>query len=254
MQVQFPEAARVIIQNLEDMDDCITSVDSVEKAARLAADIVEVHQKAGFEMRNWVSNETKALALLPEDLLLAQASNIHSIHSIPYVYNFEIYVGAQPEGPFQKSNKVNDVVHRVLDPLYDLGCNVTMDNYFTNLPLAKELLQKKITIVGTMKANRPEIPKEFKASKSRTSKSSVFGFQKDVTLVSYVPKRNKAVTLLSTMHYDAAIDPDTKEDRNPEIVTFYNRTKCGVVNILDKMCKQYSVLRNSRRWPLTFFF
>ncbi|KAH9633009.1 hypothetical protein HF086_000369 [Spodoptera exigua] len=61
----------------------------------------------------------------------------------PYVYNFEIYVGAQPEGPFQKSNNVNDVVHRVLDPLYDLGCNVSMDNYFTNLPLAKELLQKK---------------------------------------------------------------------------------------------------------------
>ncbi|KAH9632821.1 hypothetical protein HF086_016302 [Spodoptera exigua] len=50
----------------------------------------------------------------------------------PYVYNFEIYVGAQPEGPFLKSIKVNDVVHRVLDPLYDLGCNVSMDNYFTN--------------------------------------------------------------------------------------------------------------------------
>ncbi|KAH9633010.1 hypothetical protein HF086_000370 [Spodoptera exigua] len=104
-----------------------------------------------------------------------------------------------------------------------------------------------------MKANRPEIPKEFKASKSRTSKSSLFGFQKDVTLVSYVPKINKAVNLLSTMHYDAAIDPDTNEERKPEIITFYNRTKCGV-DILDKMCKQYSVLRNSRRWPLTIFF
>lgn len=38
----------------------------------------------------------------------------------PYVYNFKIYVGAQPEGPFQRSNKVNDVVHRVLEPLYNL--------------------------------------------------------------------------------------------------------------------------------------
>lgn len=84
------------------------------------------------------------------------------VYKIPYVYyNFEIYIRTQPEGPFQKSNKVNDVVHRVLDPLYDLGCNVSLDNYFTNLPLAKQLLQKKITIVGTMKANRPEIPKEF---------------------------------------------------------------------------------------------
>lgn len=51
----------------------------------------------------------------------------------PYVYNFEVYAGAQPEGTFQQSNKVNDVVLRVLEPLLDLGCNVTMDNYFTSL-------------------------------------------------------------------------------------------------------------------------
>lgn len=40
---------------------------------------------------------------------------------VPYVYNFEIYPGAQPEGPYQKSNKVNDVVLRVLDPLSGLA-------------------------------------------------------------------------------------------------------------------------------------
>lgn len=55
------------------------------------------------------------------------------------------------------------------------------------------------------------------------------------------------------MHYDAAIDPYTNEERKPEIITFYNRTK-WCVDILDNMCKQYSVLRNSRQWPLTIFF
>ncbi|CAH2100862.1 unnamed protein product [Euphydryas editha] len=52
----------------------------------------------------------------------------------PYVYNFEVYAGAQSEGPFQQSNKVNDVVLRILEPLFDLGCNVTMDNYLTMKP------------------------------------------------------------------------------------------------------------------------
>lgn len=35
--------------------------------------------------------------------------------------------------------------------------------------------------------------------KSRKRESSVFGFQKDSMLVSYVPKQNRAVILLSTM-------------------------------------------------------
>lgn len=107
--------------------------------------------------------------------------------------------------------------------------------------------------MGTMKSNRLEIPNNFKASKDRPIRSSIFGFQPNCTLVSYVPKKNKSVALLSTMHYDDAIDPNTKDDCNPEIITFYNRTKCGV-DVVDKMCKQYSVMRNSRRWSLTLFF
>lgn len=97
------------------------------------------------------------------------------------------------------SNKVNDVVDRVLHPLYELSCNVTMDNYFTNLPLAKELLQKKITIVGTLKSNRPEIPKEFKASKSRASKSSLFGFQKDPCVLRSKSKQGSQLTVYNAL-------------------------------------------------------
>lgn len=171
----------------------------------------------------------------------------------PYIYNFEIYAGKQPEGPFNLSNKVVDVTKRLISPIFDYKCNVTMDNYFTNLNTSLELLSKKITTVGTMKANRPEIPAVFKANRSRRTNSSIFGFQKDATLVSYVPKPSKSVILLSTKHHNDAIDVDTGEKRKPEIVTFYNNTKWGV-DIVDKMCKQYSVMRNSRRWPLTLFF
>lgn len=69
----------------------------------------------------------------------------------PYAYNFEIYAGTQPEGPFRESNKVPDVVHRILCSLYGLGCNVTMDNWFTNVPMCKELLTHKISHRDTEK-------------------------------------------------------------------------------------------------------
>ncbi|CAK1579943.1 unnamed protein product [Parnassius mnemosyne] len=171
----------------------------------------------------------------------------------PYIYNFEVYCGEQPEGPFRVSNKVADVTKRLLEPLINMGCNVTMDNWFTSYPVALQLLEERITVVGTLKSNKPEIPTSFKTSQGRQINSSLFGFQKECTLVSYVPKRNKTVLLLSTMHHDEAIDATTGDAKKPEIITFYNHTKCGV-DIVDRMCRQYDVSRNSRRWPLTLFF
>lgn len=172
---------------------------------------------------------------------------------VPYTYNLEIYAGAQPAGPYQVSNKVVDIVDRMLTPLNGLGCNVTMDNWFTNIPQCYDLLQKRITVVGTLKKNKPQIPDNFKITRRRSDNSSIFGFQKQGTLVSYKPKPNKVVLMFSTMHYDGKIAIDTGEKRKPEIITFYNNTKYGV-DIVDKMCSTFDVSRNSRRWPLTVFF
>ena len=66
-----------------------------------------------------------------------------------------------------------------------------------------------------------------KPSSSRPVNSSLFAFQKEMTLVSYSPKKNKSVILINTMHHDATIDeyhPKTK----PKIIQFYNKTKGGV--------------------------
>ncbi|XP_061714619.1 uncharacterized protein LOC133523124 [Cydia pomonella] len=76
-QETYPEAARVIIDD-HYMDDCITSLDEIDKAAKLAADIYTVHAHAGFEMRSWTSNSPSALSLLPKESLLEvpRANNI----------------------------------------------------------------------------------------------------------------------------------------------------------------------------------
>lgn len=59
--------------------------------------------------------------------------------------------------------------------------------------------------------------------------------------------------LLTTMHHNGIIDSTTGAKQKPEIVTFYNKNKCGV-DIIDKMCNQYNVSRNSRRWPTYCIF
>ena len=65
-------------------------------------------------------------------------------------------------------------------------------------------------------------------------------------------KKNKAVILLSTMHYEISIDEEDHKKRS-EIIKFYSKTKIGV-DLVDQMVGTYTCRRQTRRWPLTLFF
>ena len=96
-----------------------------------------------------------------------------------------------------------------------------MDNFFTSVPLAQHLLEKDLTIVGTLRQNKPDIPPLMKPSKSREVHSTEFGFNDSLTMVSYVRKKGKAV-VLSTMHHDKVVDENSRK-KKPEVITFYNK-------------------------------
>lgn len=166
----------------------------------------------------------------------------------------EVYVGKQPNGPYNQDNSANSIVKRMISPISKTGRNLTIDNWFTSVPLAVDLLQNhKITMVGTIRKNKREIPPLFLDTKKREVNSSKFGYNKECLLVSYVPKKNKNVLMLSTMHKQGDIDVQSGEQRKPEVITFYNFTKGGV-DVVDELKAEYSVARISCRWPLTIFF
>ena len=83
-----------------------------------------------------------------------------------------------------------------------------------------------------------------------SSSTCIFGFQQDFTIVSYVPKRGKAVVLLSSSHHSLEID--TEPPFKPEIITDYNQCKAGV-DTLDQNVRCYSSKRKTRRWPFALF-
>lgn len=171
--------------------------------------------------------------------------------STMYTLNLEVYAGSQPEGPFQLSNSPGEVVKRLVQVVKGTYRNITMDNWFTSFPLALELKNDcKLTMLGTLKKNKREIPPELVNTAERKEKSSQFAFHQDCILVSYVPKKKKNVLVLSTTHSDDGIDNETGK---PMMVIDYNQTKYGV-DVVDQMCSTYNVARNSRRWPLTIFF
>lgn len=169
-----------------------------------------------------------------------------------YAANMEIYCGQQPEGPFKQSNSAADVVMRLSEPIFHSGRNITGDNWFTSLELVKQLENKKLSYVGTIRKNKREIPPSFVSPKDRNVYDSIFGYSQNETLVSYVPKKGKTVVLLSSMHVSSnEVADDTK--KKPEIIQFYNATKSGV-DVLDKLCATYNVSRSTKRWPMVIFF
>ncbi|XP_038584333.1 piggyBac transposable element-derived protein 4-like isoform X2 [Micropterus salmoides] len=168
--------------------------------------------------------------------------------STSYAWKMQIYMGKSADG----APEVNQGKRVVLDMTEGLKGNiVTCDNFFTSYALAEELLRRKMTLVGTIRKNKPELPPELVNIKHRAPLSSLFAFTKTHTLVCYVPKRGKNVTLLSTKHREPALsDFDHKK---PVIITDYNSCKGGVDN-LDKCVGTYSCRRKCYRWPLALFY
>ena len=81
------------------------------------------------------------------------------------------------------------------------------------MSLAEWALEKKFTIVSTLRHDRKGIPKELKSVNSREEKSVLYVYHevKNVMLVSYIDKKKsgkKNVIVLTTMHDKVKITND----------------------------------------------
>lgn len=141
-------------------------------------------------------------------------------------------------------------VLRLCKPIENTNRNITADNWFTSIELVQELRKRGLTYVGTIRKNKREIPPSFLPNKTREAGSSIYGFTKEISLVSFVPKKNRAVILVSSMHHSESTSNETGK---PEIIDFYNCTKGGV-DELDKKCANYNTSRRTRRWPMAIFY
>ncbi|MEL7309347.1 MAG: hypothetical protein AAGK05_16800 [Pseudomonadota bacterium] len=165
-----------------------------------------------------------------------------------YVTNAQVYLGKRP-GQRPEVGQAKRVVLDLVEGLEESGRNVTTDQHFTGVALAEELLSKGLTLLGTVNKNRREIPAAMLPRRDREVKSTIFAYSGNLMLVSHVPRRNRAVILLSTLHdFEEVTD-----DGVPVHIPDYNSTKGGVDNV-DKLCHTYTTLRKTNRWPMAIFF
>lgn len=175
--------------------------------------------------------------------MMCDSGTRYMIDSMPYLGK-GTNTGGAPLGEY--------FVKELTRSIHGTNRNVTMDNWFTSVPLAKQLLQQpyKLTLVGTLRANKREIPEEMKNCRSRNVNTSMFCYDGPLTLLSYKPKPSKMVYLLSSCDEEGSVNPETKK---PRMVEFYNSTKGGV-DTFDQMCSVMSCSRKTNRWPLCVFY
>ncbi|KAJ4449377.1 hypothetical protein ANN_00776 [Periplaneta americana] len=70
------------------------------------------------------------------------------------------------------------------------------------------LKEYKLTTLGTLRKNKKEIPPIFVTNK--VMGTALFAFHKEKTLLSFAPRNNKIVLLLSTMHRDNSVAPSSE--------------------------------------------
>ena len=90
-----------------------------------------------------------------------------------------------------------------------------MDHYFTSISLATWVLEKNITIVGTMNHDRKGITNELKPVADRVKRSvmHVYNTKGKIMLVSYIDKKKngkKNLIEFSTMYDNVKITKDQR--------------------------------------------
>lgn len=151
------------------------------------------------------------------------ASNVASTYGL----NMQVYTGCT-EGEVAERNQGKRVVMDLTEGME--GITVTCDNFFTSCKLVEELLKKNILMMGsTIHKNREELPWQLLNVQGRAPVSSNFLFTPTHTLVSYLPKVNKNVLLLSTKHHLPSFI--SWEKRKPRIIMDYNSCKGSVDTI-----------------------
>ncbi|QQP50497.1 Uncharacterized protein FKW44_011512, partial [Caligus rogercresseyi] len=179
--------------------------------------------------------------------LLADVESKYCCAARPYLGKDSTRPSNVPLGSFVVTSLLNDA------GILGKGYNVTCDNFFTSKSLIDSLIEKKTSLVGTVRNNSRDIPpiKEILLDKSLPIFSTmVFKSKNNCTLTAYKAKKNKSVMVMSSLHPTVSISE--KKKKKPETIEYYNHTKFGV-DSLDQMCRLYSTKSGTRRWPVAVF-
>ena len=155
--------------------------------------------------------------------------------------NAKIYTGRK--GNVVHGNLAKDVVMELCEPLFNSDSKVVSDNVFTTHSLAVSLLQRHLTLLGTTRRQRAEVPVELRNTR-RPVELALFvdDYENHIVLTSYILNLNLS-------HVRNKVEAGNVN--KPQMIIDYNHEKKGVDQI-DENVEEYTCRRKTVRWPLSF--
>lgn len=133
-----------------------------------------------------------------------------------YTYELEVYTGKKNQKKKLEHSKT--VVLRLMTNLTEMGRIVIVDNYYTSLVLAEDLLSQKTFICGTLNKIRKHLPKQVTSYKLQ--KGEIIGKmnKKGVKVMKWMDKRNVLMLTTCKDHDDNLIDTGKKKRGTDECI------------------------------------
>ena len=182
--------------------------------------------------------------------------------------DFMIYQGNMEPALFQPPGENWLITERIpltlAQPYLDKGHTLTLDNWYTTPKLADYLMERSTKLVGTIRANRKNFPKDFPADKAMPKGGAAFKYHQQILVMKYRAAQNKApskpkiVYVISTKH-GSRMQNTTRRDaegnivQKPEAILYYNR-KMGGVDTMDQQLHGIRMMRKTYKWYHKIFF
>ncbi|KAJ8930975.1 hypothetical protein NQ314_016172 [Rhamnusium bicolor] len=165
-----------------------------------------------------------------------------------HTWNASIYVGRDLTNDLTQTASHN-VTLKLIEDLLGEGRTLYMDNFYTSVPLAYDLIKQKTHLVGTLRFNRKYIPQEVKDAKLVKGAIIAKESPEGVTVLKWRDKRD--VQILSTCH----LGTETVVTRNKQ-KTEKIKLKCIVdydsgkspVDVSDQLASHSTALRRCNKW------
>ena len=176
--------------------------------------------------------------------------------STGYLWQFIIYSGKTTESGSEivpaDSAKTTQLVVKLVEPLFNLGHTLWMDNYYNSPELCHLLKQHKVNVAGTLRLNRKNVPATIKQTK--LSKGELVAYHSQgIMVLKWLDK--KPVSFISTFHNASMVSTEKrgKVINKPQCIWEYNR-HMGGVDMKDQKLQPYLLERKRcAKWYLKLF-
>ena len=184
-----------------------------------------------------------------------------------YTIDFNVYIGKVVGQEVSAKGLGYDVVMRLMNPYFDQGYHLYVDNFYTSPTLFKDLFARGVGATGTVRETRRDFPEALRNSKqwAKGKERGSVRWGRDPPCLALQWLDSKVVSMLTTIDNANVKKQATRTAKTatggwtimdipqPGVIANYNKYM-NAVDRSDQILGTNNVLRKCVRWWKTLFF